>query len=126
MRDVVSEHADRMTEANRKLLSDLSAVRDAVGHELGARLATLAETGRAIIDALDGVIADATESVANALSDNLMAAQASEAALRSELEQRLAFLATGRLPESQTQVEVTTGAAPLESEKRVEQREGAL
>ncbi len=126
MRDVVSEHADRMTEANRKLLSDLSAVRDAVNHELGARLATLAETGRAIVDALDGVIADAAESVANALSDNLMAAQASEAALRSELEQRLAFLATGRLPESQTQVEVTTGAAPLESEKRVEQREGAL
>ncbi len=126
MRDVVSEHADRMTEANRKLLSDLSAVRDAVNHELGARLATLAETGRAIVDALDGVILDATESVANALSDNLMAAQASEAALRSELDQRLAFLATGRLPESQTQGEVTIGAAPLESEKRVEQREGAL
>ena len=125
MKDVMSEHADRVTTANAKLLADLEAAGEFARGELATKLSTAAQTVHAAMETIEAVyekvqadlralIEETTHAAADALTANLMAVAASETALRCELGQRLSFFDTGRLPDA----EPREGAdeAPVEAE----------
>ena len=98
MRDVMSEHADRVAQANKALLEELEEVGSSAKTEIAALLAALAEVGSDTLRRVKSLTESVTLWAAEALTKNLMAVAASEAALRSALDERLAFLDTGRLP----------------------------
>ena len=110
MEDVLTDHADRVRDANERHARRAEEIRDAAAGMLRAAIDKFAdamvESARQLTAAKEAAIAAMTDIAVRAEAEldeaftaNVMAISASETAMRSAMSARQTYFATGKLPD---------------------------
>ena len=111
MEDVLTAHADRVHAANELHAKKAAEIRSSTSGDLAAALAdfqqamvnaarAMSEAQTAVIARMESISNEAQAQLDQAFVDNVMSISASEAVMRSAMEARQAYFATGKLPEA--------------------------